>query len=159
MSLRFTVDQAIRSIDGHQNSHIVDVTSAFEYVTEENKIPVDRALRELREARESGSVRAHIVRGHFKDCRRKRIAGNEKAKGIYWWQPHSRGNARKGIIAKDVLQCGYQVSFKENSMAHAFAHADGIDLMESAEVEGWRVHYQSPTLAITDHLQSGEMDD
>lgn len=38
-----------------------------------------------------GMVRVHLVRGHIK---RRRT-------GLFWWQPHARGNPRLGVVMKD----------------------------------------------------------
>lgn len=62
--------------------------------------PIDRVLRQIEHSRSSG-VRLHLVRGHFKDCREHGIAGNQNAKGIYWWQPHVRGDKKLGMVDKE----------------------------------------------------------
>lgn len=62
--------------------------------------PLEWALRERHESQGSDGVRVHIVRGHFKDCRKHGVGGKEYAKGIYWWQPAVRGNVKKGLVAK-----------------------------------------------------------
>lgn len=45
-------------------------------------------------------TRAHMCRGHFKRyTAEKPLLG--KHTGLYWWQPHLRGNASLGTVSKD----------------------------------------------------------
>jgi hypothetical protein len=64
--------------------------------------PVDRIVSEYRDSLGKAEIdqRLHAVRGHFKDCRKHGVAGNPKAKGIYWWQPALRGSREKGTVSK-----------------------------------------------------------
>lgn len=41
----------------------------------------------------------HVCRGHLKDYRERGLFG--KAKGVYYWSPHLRGEAVAGTVAKD----------------------------------------------------------
>jgi hypothetical protein len=52
-------------------------------------------------------VRVHLCRGHFKEYTREHPLFG-KLTGLYWWQPHVRGQNRDGIILKD-----YQIKNKE----------------------------------------------
>jgi hypothetical protein len=62
--------------------------------------PLDRAMREAREASGSG-VAVHMVRGTWCDYSQgPGVGGNPNARGIYWRSPHVRGNPRHGIVAK-----------------------------------------------------------
>lgn len=61
---------------------------------------LDKAIRAAKESAGEGDFRAHIVRGHFKDYRKSGL-GKNRAKGIYWWHPHVRGNKNIGLIAKE----------------------------------------------------------
>lgn len=46
------------------------------------------------------SNRIHFCRGHFKEYTKENPLFG-KLTGLYWWQPHVRGNKRKGIVMKD----------------------------------------------------------
>jgi len=47
-----------------------------------------------------GHNRVHLCRGHFKTYTpEKPLLG--KAVGMYWWQPHIRGQNRNGVVMKD----------------------------------------------------------
>lgn len=59
---------------------------------------LDRFVRDAKSAH--GDVRAHIVRGHFKDYRQNGL-GKYHAKGIFWCPAHVRGNKKLGIVAKE----------------------------------------------------------
>lgn len=51
--------------------------------------------------------KVHLCRGHFKTYTEDNpLFGN--VTGRYWWQPHARGNASKGMIVKD-----YNVSLEQ----------------------------------------------
>lgn len=41
----------------------------------------------------------HVVRGHFKDYREKGLFG--RVRGIFYWEPHVRGNPERGATEKD----------------------------------------------------------
>jgi hypothetical protein len=42
----------------------------------------------------------HICRGHFKDYRNSAgLFG--KYKGLYWWDMHTRGTEKAGVVIKD----------------------------------------------------------
>jgi len=46
--------------------------------------------------------RVHLCRGHFKEYTiEKPLFG--KLTGLYWWQPHVRGQNKKGIVLKDYV--------------------------------------------------------
>ncbi|MFH1691830.1 MAG: hypothetical protein ABIC68_04595 [Candidatus Omnitrophota bacterium] len=46
--------------------------------------------------------RVHLCRGHFKEYTiEKPLFG--KLTGLYWWQPHVRGQNKKGIVIKDYV--------------------------------------------------------
>lgn len=61
---------------------------------------IENALRQHRNAL-AGGARLHLVRGHFKDYREKGVGGNLGARGIYWWQPHIRGDKSLGMVDKE----------------------------------------------------------
>lgn len=47
-----------------------------------------------------GTARLHLCRGHFKVYTEENpLLG--KYTGRYWWQPHARGNRRRGVVMKD----------------------------------------------------------
>lgn len=47
-----------------------------------------------------GQRAMHIARGHFKTYTAERpLLG--RAVGTYWWSPHLRGNAKRGVVVKD----------------------------------------------------------
>lgn len=48
---------------------------------------------------ESLVKRLHICRGHFKDYRQRGVFG--KAKGLFWWGQHVRGNKDLGMVTKE----------------------------------------------------------
>lgn len=44
-----------------------------------------------RKSDEPSEIRAHFVRGHFK----------QRSTGLFWWGPHMRGKLERGFVAKD----------------------------------------------------------
>lgn len=47
-----------------------------------------------------GTVRLHFCRGHFKMfTKEKPLFGRHH--GLYWWQPHVRGDRKSGVVMKD----------------------------------------------------------
>lgn len=44
--------------------------------------------------------RVHFCRGHFKEYTQENPLFG-KLTGLYWWQPHVRGQSKKGIVLKD----------------------------------------------------------
>lgn len=44
--------------------------------------------------------RVHLCRGHFKEYTKEHPLFG-KLTGIYWWQPHARGQNKNGIVIKD----------------------------------------------------------
>lgn len=63
--------------------------------------PMVRVLREEGGLEGNGITQAlHICRGHFKDYSQgKGLFG--RAKGLYWWDQHMRGNESAGVVIKD----------------------------------------------------------
>jgi len=56
---------------------------------------------EYREKTEALShVRVHLCRGHFKEYTEKHPLFG-RLTGLYWWQPHVRGQNKEGIVMKD----------------------------------------------------------
>lgn len=53
-------------------------------------------------------VRVHLCRGHFKEYTAEHPLFG-KLTGLYWWQPHIRGQNKDGIVMKE-----YNVTTKEN---------------------------------------------
>ena len=62
---------------------------------------VERFVNNVRTASKRTGSRVHLVRGHYKDFREKGVAGNPKARGIYWTPAHIRGDKSQGMVAKD----------------------------------------------------------
>ncbi|OPY69850.1 MAG: hypothetical protein A4E63_01763 [Syntrophorhabdus sp. PtaU1.Bin050] len=52
-------------------------------------------------------VRVHLCRGHFKEYTQEHPLFG-KLTGLYWWQPHVRGQNKEGIVMKD-----YAIKTKE----------------------------------------------
>lgn len=62
--------------------------------------PMQRELRRACGVENVGLERAlHICRGHFKDYRQSGLFG--KVAGVFWWDVHVRGTARRGVKLKD----------------------------------------------------------
>jgi hypothetical protein len=63
--------------------------------------PIKKILTEEGKTQEHGMKHAlHICRGHFKDfSRNKGLFG--KHKGLYWWDMHTRGDSKQGVVEKD----------------------------------------------------------
>ena len=61
--------------------------------------PMRKVLDSNRTSGESLQHALHICRGHFKDYRQSGLFG--KAKGVFWWDNHLRGNIEVGHISKD----------------------------------------------------------
>jgi len=71
-------------------------------------VVVPSSKREYREATIPLSHnRVHLCRGHFKEYTAEHPLFG-KYTGLYWWQPHVRGQNKDGIVMKD-----YRVSNKE----------------------------------------------
>lgn len=64
-------------------------------------VTVPGKKREYREQSEPLShVRVHLCRGHFKEYTKDHPLFG-KLTGLYWWQPHVRGQNKEGIVMKD----------------------------------------------------------
>lgn len=50
-------------------------------------------LKSDKDSTEHGMIRAHFVRGHFK----------QRRSGLFWWGPFMRGNMDRGYVAKDYV--------------------------------------------------------
>ena len=52
------------------------------------------------EKKDLWSNRIHLCRGHFKNYTDENPLFG-KYTGLYWWQPHARGQKKKGVVVKD----------------------------------------------------------
>jgi len=66
-------------------------------------LEIEPMTRILTEAGAKSDLRQalHICRGHFKDYRQRGLFGRETHKGLYWFDAHVRGDAARGVVAKD----------------------------------------------------------
>lgn len=74
---------------------------AFSYHTLHIQVP-RRAAARVTPGGPSNPVRLHLCRGHFKHYTAEApLLG--KHTGLYWWQPHVRGQNKNGIVMKDYI--------------------------------------------------------
>lgn len=72
----------------------------FSYHTLRLKLPGKVKKGKNGNAASPGTTRLHLCRGHFKLYTEENpLLG--KYTGRYWWQPHARGNRRRGVAMKD----------------------------------------------------------
>lgn len=71
----------------------------FSYHTLAVKVPGESTASKSG-AKTGITQRLHLCRGHFKHFTKdKPLFG--KLEGLYWWQPHVRGEKKKGVVMKD----------------------------------------------------------
>jgi len=72
----------------------------FTYKTLKLLLPGNREKHRLPNEPNGDHNRIHFCRGHFKEYTKEApLLG--RAVGLYWWQPHVRGQNRDGIVMKD----------------------------------------------------------
>lgn len=80
----------------------------FSYKTLHVVLPKNKEI--IHESKNIGDHnRIHLCRGHFKEYTKDHPLFG-KYTGLYWWQPHVRGQNRDGIVMKD-----YNVKLENNS--------------------------------------------
>lgn len=72
----------------------------------------DKLSHNPSEFRDLWTNRLHLCRGHFKEYTKENPLFG-KHTGLYWWQPHIRGDKKRGIVMKDY-QISRQTQEREN---------------------------------------------
>lgn len=72
----------------------------FDYYVLNVSVPSRRDQSYRNKSEPSSHNRIHLCRGHFKEYTEEHPLFG-KLTGLYWWQPHVRGQNKEGIVMKD----------------------------------------------------------